>query len=133
MKEDDLYNRRRFFKKTLGMVVPMLSMITLGTPMAFADTITANNCNNSCAHSCSHACNKTCQTMCHRNGCTATCAASCFGKCEGSCIGSCYRGCKNSCDNGCDGKCKGGSRSEVPVSPDSIPCFPDTIKTIHKS
>lgn len=132
MHIENIYNRRRFFKKSLGMVVPMLSMIVLGAPMTLADSTPTNNCNNSCVHTCSYTCN--------RDGCTATCATSCLNTCKGSCkkacdtacLGSCGGICKGSCTRacgtGCDGKCIGGSRSEVPVSRDSISYVPDTIK-----
>lgn len=124
MKAEDLYNRRRFFKKTLGIVVPILSMIIIGTPVALADTIPTNDCNNSCAHACSRTCNVNCRTMCAYD-CNAACAKS---LCKGGCKVSCYQSCRWSCGTACDGKCIGTTRSEIPVSPDSIPCVSDTIK-----
>lgn len=108
MKEDNLYNRRRFFRKSMAILLPMISVIGILPIKSYASDLLSTTCKGSCQIQCRSTCNHSCAV-----GCKVACLQSCI----------------NSCRN----KCKGVSRSEVPVSPDSVSCVPDTIKTIHQS
>lgn len=108
MKCEDFCNRRSFFKKSIAILLPMISVIGILPIKSYASDLPSTTCKGSCQIQCADTCNHLCAV-----GCKGACAQSCM--------------------NSCRDKCKGVSRSEVPVSPDSVSCVPDTIKTIHKS
>lgn len=76
-----IFNRRKFFKKTLGKCLPIIGAIVAASLPIKADSI-PSGCND-------------CSTQCHN---------TCKGECYFACTGSCYRGCTG-CGAGCDGSC----------------------------
>lgn len=81
-----MIDRRKFFKKSLSVLLPMMSAILFSSPISLADTIPSTNCKNSCSHLCI-------------NSCTRTCMASCITSCTGLCKGSCKGGAQHTNDS----------------------------------
>lgn len=70
-KNEELQNRREFFKKAAKGALPILGAIALaGAPGVVKAAEEAMDCNYSCSYSCSN-----------------SCRGNCYGGCSGSCGG----------------------------------------------
>ncbi|MDE5738924.1 MAG: Cys-Xaa-Xaa-Xaa repeat radical SAM target protein [Bacteroidaceae bacterium] len=90
MNNEELQNRREFFKKAAKGALPILGAIALANmPMianaAEASSTSCAGCNNRCMNSCFN----TCHGKCDRH-----CADNCSSNCRGTCSSSCGRGSK---------------------------------------
>lgn len=82
MNNDELMNRRRFFKKAAKGLLPMLGAIVVG-PSAVMETLTSCSKGGSGCDGCEAACMDNCQT---------TCSGSCVGAASGSTPVLVYKG-----------------------------------------
>ena len=88
-KNEELQNRREFFKNAAKKALPILGAIALaGAPIlsqaAEKEPMECSYCHDSCYGYC-------------RGGCTGSCNTSCYGSCQGSC----QNRCQGSCSTGC--------------------------------
>ena len=90
MKSDNnLQNRRKFFKNAAKKALPILGVVALISNPVIAKAMETNP--TSCEkNSCYMLCNSGCTNLCR--GCTG--CTSCSGYCEGTCLG-------------CEGQCTG--------------------------
>ena len=96
-KEDELLNRRQFFKKAGKGVLPILGAIALSNIPILGNAINHEGeaelgCNLGCSNGCYNSCYTTCRLMC---------SGSCRGGCQGQCTGACARSCSGSCSGSC--------------------------------
>lgn len=117
-QKEDVLSRRSFFKKTAGMVIPMLGAILFsGIPRisnAFNNQRNINasatsipmNCNGSCSGSCSGDCSGSCSS-----GCSGGCGVACSGYCDNSCGRGCSSACRGRCQGTCTAQCRDGCTS----------------------
>lgn len=92
-KNEELQNRREFFKNAAKKALPILGAIALaGAPIiSQAAEKEPMGCDwGSCQSSCRGGC----------MGCSGTCTGGCQGLCGGNCSGSCKGGCLSSCSGG---------------------------------
>ena len=98
--QNELKNRRQFFKEAARKSLPILGMAVLATiaPIALQSCKKSSlGCNNGCAGSCSNSCSGSCKTDCELN-------------CGNNCKRSCPFNCKGTCKSLCGNNCKGGNR-----------------------
>ena len=97
-KNEELQNRRDFFKKAAKSALPILGAIVLaGAPHILKATEKSPmGCNYGCAgacytqcYGCLHSCNRMCADSCNFN-CKGGCKGGCMGTCSGSCTGMNY-------------------------------------------
>ena len=97
-KNEELQNRREFFKKAAKSALPILGAIVLaGAPQILKATEKSPmGCNYGCAgacytqcYGCLHSCNRMCADSCNFN-CKDGCKGGCMGTCSGSCTGMNY-------------------------------------------
>ena len=81
MGNNDLQNRREFFKKAAKGALPILGAIVLANMPSVMNAVTA-------------------EPM----GCKEACRTTCYGSCEGTCARGCTGGCKRGCTN-CTATC----------------------------
>ena len=96
-KNEELQNRREFFKNAAKNALPILgAMVLAGSPLsAIAKDSEPMGCNYNCSGGC-NSCSGTCEWRCQND-----CSGSCKGGCKNSCRNTCYNSCRNSCDGGC--------------------------------
>lgn len=94
MNDNELMNRRRFFKKTAKEMLPMLGAF-VAAPTVIMSTLTSCGCDD-------------CEAAC-QDDCEGTCSNSCSDSCYDSCLHDCTFGCKDSCSDGCLSSCEGTS------------------------
>ena len=94
MNDNELMNRRRFFKKTAKEMLPMLGTF-VAAPTVIMGTLTS--CGDDCVG---------CEAAC-RDNCVGACSDSCSNYCYDSCLQDCADGCKESCSDGCLSSCEG--------------------------
>lgn len=87
-KEEELLNRREFFKKTAKRTLPILGIVAL-TPLLTGcpdpdEPLTCYDCSNSCEDSCYTTCSTTCEGTSKSSSCSG-CSNSCSGSCASSC------------------------------------------------
>ncbi len=116
MNNEELQNRREFFKKAAKGVLPILGLLfmpqTISSVQAY--TKTPGNCYYGCATSCFAFCITACSMSCSLSceySCTETCKLTCQGSCQNGCQGNCLYGCKNTCKTTCKGTVKRGTSS----------------------
>lgn len=85
--QNELKNRREFFKEAAKKTLPILGMaiMSVAVPTMIQSCTKETNCKDVCT-----------------NACKITCQTSCVGQCQYQCTGSC----KGSCDYGCKTTCK---------------------------
>ena len=89
-KNEELQNRREFFKNAAKKALPILGAIALaGAPII---SQAAEKEPMGCYFNCEYGCSGSCASSCH-GGCMG-CSGTCTGGCNGSCMGSCSYGCK---------------------------------------
>lgn len=96
MDNNELINRRRFFKKAAKGMLPMLGAF-VAAPTVIMNTLT------SCGDDCDG-----CEAACKDN-CSNTCSNTCNDTCYDSCLLDCTYGCKKSCSDDCSTSCEGSS------------------------
>lgn len=87
MNDNELMNRRRFFKKTAKEILPMLGTF-VAAPTVIMSTLTScgpDGC----------------------DGCEAACQDDCEGACTNACEQNCSYSCKETCEGGCSSTCEG--------------------------
>ena len=96
MNNEELQNRREFFKKAAKGALPILAAVALsGVPtIAKSAEKAPMGCEYGCSYSCKGTCSGECLVSCQ--GCKGTCSATCSGGCRNSCFGTCYSGCARS-------------------------------------
>lgn len=104
------YDRRKFFKKTFTLILPILGLAAFMPLNVIASKLPISGCENSCHHSCSNTCVNTCRNMCNYN-----CKAVCKDMCEVVCTG-------------CTGSCKNNCIKSTTVTTDTVIIKNDTIK-----
>lgn len=114
--QEAVLTRRSFFKKTAGMVLPMLGALLLSGVSSFSNAkesltlsgapSTPMNCGGSCSGSCSGDCSGSCDT-----GCSGGCGSGCSRSCSGSCGQGCSEFCTSSCKGSCKAQCRDGCTS----------------------
>ena len=87
--EEELFNRRQFFKKAAKSVLPILGAIALSNVPLIGkamnhESSTEMGCNWGCTYGCSGSCGGACSMSCQN-----TCSGSCQGRCSGTCQSSC--------------------------------------------
>lgn len=82
--EEEILDRRVFFKQAAKKVLPLLAVTVLGS------TILAS-----------------CEKEEGTNGSSTGCGRSCSGDCDGSCSGSCDTDCSHECSGLCAVNCYG--------------------------
>ena len=80
MKKSEILNRRKFFKRSVGYILPIIGFTAFSTLSAVAQTNRSSDCKGNCTTSCYN----NCRYLCHKDGCTNTCAASCILTCSHS-------------------------------------------------
>lgn len=101
MNNEELQNRREFFKKAAKGALPILGAIVFAATPFKALAKTSTGCDYACVAECGYAC-QGCWT-----GCTGTCK-SCANGCASGCTGGCKGYCGGKCSMNCAGGCKGG-------------------------
>lgn len=123
MNDNELMNRRRFFKKTAKEMLPMLGAF-VAAPTVIMRTLTScgpddcdgcealcqDNCFNSCKSSCYESCSDSasgggcsdCSSSCSSSSTSSTCSS-----CANDCSSSCKETCKNTCSTSCEGSATG--------------------------
>ena len=86
MNNEELQNRREFFKKAAKGALPILATVALSGIPAIAKS--AEETPMGC-----------------RYGCSSGCHGTCYGACQGGCLQGCYTGCRNTCSGSCSGGC----------------------------
>ena len=106
---DNLIDRRRFFKRTVKMILPFLTAPTIvplfqscssDEPLGGGEHCT-NSCKDSCQGTCGDSCNDTCRNTSSGDGGCTDCSGGCTESCSGSCTTECSLGCASTCQNGC--------------------------------
>lgn len=122
MNDNELMNRRRFFKKTAKEMLPMLGAF-VAAPTVIMSTLTSCGddcdgceaaCRDNCVDSCKSSCYESCSDSASGGGCS-DCSSSCNGSsasntcssCANDCSSSCKETCKTSCSNTCEGSATG--------------------------
>lgn len=82
---EDIVSRRSFFRTSVQIVLPILTLLVLPSCAPAKKLRTAPS---------------TC-----RGTCTGTCKVSCGSACDGSCAGSCKGLCAVACGGSCAGTC----------------------------
>ena len=122
MNDNELMNRRRFFKKTAKEMLPMLGAF-VAAPTVIMSTLTSCGCDD-CEAACKDDCVGSCSTSCYDScasssvgggcsNCSSSCSASstsstcssCANDCSSSCKDTCQEGCKDSCSDTCKTTC----------------------------
>ncbi len=85
MKNEELQNRRTFFKNAAKKSLPLLGALILATPIFAKDNTI------------------------EQTGCKTGCTGGCRTLCQEGCSRSCNGGCKNTCEGRCDKTCKGSA------------------------
>lgn len=122
MDNNELMNRRRFFKKTAKEMLPMLGAF-VAAPTVIMSTLTScccvgceadckDNCVDSCLSYCSDSCSisssggcSDCSSSCSGSSTSTTCS-SCANDCSTSCSDSSTSTACSSCANDCSSSCK---------------------------
>ncbi|MDR3565427.1 MAG: hypothetical protein P4N59_28885 [Negativicutes bacterium] len=121
---------RRDFIKTVGLVLPSIAVLGLGSLVEGASAVQGteagskpvapnppagekespnlggSGCNWACAGACSGQCGGGCSFGCDST-CRGSCSTSCTGTCQNSCHGSCQDNCSSSCSGTCTRSCTG--------------------------
>lgn len=126
MNDNELMNRRRFFKKTAKEILPMLGAF-VAAPTVIMNSLAScgpdgcdsceaacrDNCVDSCKGSCSDSCSNgsgggcsDCSSSCSASSTGSTCS-SCANDCSSSCKETCQNTCKNTCSTSCEGSAAG--------------------------
>ena len=108
---EKLESRRKFFKKCLTRILPVMALLVVPQLVIKAEpTKPTIGCNGSCMGSCKGNCKGSCKGGCRgcQGGCQQTCKAMCGYVC-GGCAGSCKGLCAVACGGSCKGSCHGGS------------------------
>ncbi len=92
--QNELKNRREFFKEAARKSLPILGMAVLATIAPIALQSCKKESVNHCVDACTNACKTTCKS---------TCVGSCSNQCTTGCKGSCKTGCGKNCKYYCDG------------------------------
>jgi len=93
MNDNELMNRRRFFKKTAKEMLPMLGAFVAG-PTVILNTLAScgsdgcDGCEAACQDNCSSSCYGSCSSSSSNEGCS-DCSSSCKGTCSTTCLDSC--------------------------------------------
>lgn len=87
MKNDELMNRRRFFKKAAKGLLPMLGAFVIGLSIMMSAMTSCDKCDG-----CEASCQDNCETTCS-GGCSTGCSSTCKGECSTTCTGGCSTGC----------------------------------------
>lgn len=88
---EELQNRREFFKKAAKTALPVIGAVVLAsTPFSNAFATEENGCQWGC-----------------QGSCWSSCQSSCRGTCAEGCTGSCQTGCKAACANNCNANAGG--------------------------
>lgn len=125
MNDNELMNRRRFFKKTAKEILPMLGTFVVA-PTVIMTTLTAcpsdvcDGCEAACRDNCVDTCKGNCYTACANSSaggecsdCSSTCSnsstsnscSSCANDCSSACTGTCSDNCEGTCSETCQGQC----------------------------
>ena len=96
--QNELKNRRQFFKEATQKALPILGLTVMAftTPCLLQSCKKTNSCSG-CAGSCTDSCSGSCETDCELhcgNNCKETCLFNCYGACKG-----CGATCKIYCTN----------------------------------
>lgn len=87
-KDEELQNRRQFFKKAAKATLPILGAIVLSNVPLVANASESENGYCGCSGNCSGSCQSGCKTTCYTD-CYSSCKTGCNYTCKGSCAGSC--------------------------------------------
>lgn len=127
MNDNELMNRRRFFKKTAKEMLPMLGAF-VAAPTVIMSTLSScggcedceaacqDDCEGSCRYNCYDSCSSSsagggcsdCSSSCSANATSSICS-SCANDCSSSCKESCKHTCSTSCEGSAEGKPTSGS------------------------
>lgn len=125
MNDNELMNRRRFFKKTAGEMLPMLGAF-VAAPTVIMSTLSScgpddcdgceAECKDNCVDNCKGSCSDACSSSSAGGGCS-DCSTSCSGSstsntctsCANDCSSSCKETCQNTCENACSTSCEGSA------------------------
>ena len=112
-----MMNRRRFFKKAVRGMLPMLGAFVAG-PTVIMNTLTSCGPDDGC-DDCSAACSSNCSSSCQYSsggGCS-DCSSSCADNSESSvcssCANDCSKSCNNTCQEGCSNSCEGSTTGKA--------------------
>lgn len=98
-QNEELQNRREFFKSAAKKALPIIGAIALASTPIFAKA--AEKDPMGCQWDCSYSCQGGCM------GCRNMCQGSCKDQCDTSCYLACRGTCSRSCLNGCFGMNRG--------------------------
>lgn len=122
MNDNELMSRRRFFKKTVKEILPMLGAF-VAAPTVIMSTLTScgcDDCEATCQDDCEGACKFNCYDSCSSSSagggcsdCSSSCSASSTSStcssCANDCTSSCKETCQNTCENACLTSCEGSA------------------------
>ena len=103
MNDNELMNRRRFFKKTAREMLPMLGAF-VAAPTVIMSTLTSCGCDD-CEAACQDDCEGTCRYNCY-DSCSSSSAGGGCSDCSSSCSGSSTSNTCSACANDCSTSCK---------------------------
>lgn len=114
-QDNELQNRREFFKNTAKKALPIFGTIALASAPILSQAAKKEpmGCKSSYSDvgDCSHcsACYCTCYSSCSGRctSCSGNCYGDCEGNCEGDCLHTCSKTCQGSCLSTCAGNCSG--------------------------
>lgn len=84
-KNEEIQNRREFFKNAAKKALPLFAVALLGTGILSSctkDKDSASGSSSGCGHSCSGSCS---------DDCSGNCIEGCQGDCYSGCYGDCYK------------------------------------------
>lgn len=94
---EELQNRREFFKKAAKAALPVIGAVVLAN-VPIAKSKAATGCDGYCYTGCASSCD---------NGCFIGCRGGCDDYCNSTCVGGCYVTCDYGCKSTCEGQCRG--------------------------
>lgn len=108
-KNEEIINRRKFFKKTANIIIPTIALSIFPSILSSCEieeeeidiTGCKGTCSTKCGNNCSSGCKSTCSGMCTRN-CATTCKSQALqipNNCNYSCKNQCYTSCRNTCQH----------------------------------
>ena len=94
--ENNLKNRREFFKEAAKKTLPILGMAVMATiaPSIMQSCTKSLDCVDACTNACQNTCRTTCVGGCSKT-CTGNCDTSCKGDCNTTCSGTCWVRCQS--------------------------------------
>ena len=105
-KDEEIQNRRDFFKNMSKIALPVIAVIGLSSLGGLENVLGSTKENKKHGVACESGCSWSCEGSCNYT-CEKTCKGYCEQTCQYECEKTCKRTCEKTCDSQCEGSCKG--------------------------